>query len=252
MCWLEATWLGSGDMPRERCHVRARVAGRKGQVKLLSMALHQVHSGGCSPSSRARQTLARRMAISLYRKQLFHFMVTEAPCGTKSSGAPGLFHTVTGQSSTELPTLLALARAGCRGYVLARSSYLTGSHGDMVCFEGAGVPHHRGAQVPLSRRWTGHKKVVSLGRHEPAALRGCSAAWYCAVSGHRQRGNVTDWGWDVGGAGTWNTSLEDACLDFHRTLGDPEPFHFCWSPGLSAHNFSCSPGITAAACGTTN
>ena len=29
-----------------------------GQVKLPSTALHQVHSGGCSPSARALQTLA--------------------------------------------------------------------------------------------------------------------------------------------------------------------------------------------------
>ena len=193
------------------------------------------------------------MVTSLCKKQLFHFTVTEAPGGTqtKSSGAPGLFHaamstSAMGQSSTEPPARPALARAGCRGYVLARSS-LTGSCWDMVCFEGAGVPHPRGAQVPPSRQWTGHDKVVSLGRREPAALWGHSAAWYCTVSGHRRPGNVTERGWEVGGASTWNTSLEDARLDFHRTLEDPESFHFCCSPGLSARDFSCSPGITAAA-----
>ena len=42
---------------------------------------------------------------------------------------------------------------------------------------------------------------------------------------------MTDWGWDAGGASTCNTSFKDACLVFHRTLGDPDSFHFCCSLG---------------------
>lgn len=81
---------------------------------------------------------------------------------------------------------------------------------------------------------TGHDEVVSLGRQEPAALRGHSAAWHCTVAAT---------GWDVGGAGSWNTSPEDARSDFHRTLGDPESFQFCCSPGLPARD---SPSSSAS------
>lgn len=127
------------------------------------------------------------------QKELLRFTVTEAPGGThtKSSGAPVLSHAAVsmpamGQGSVELPVLLVLARAGCSGCILGQifPDLLPQGHGLFCCFAGVGALHPGGAELPLSRQWTRLDKVVSLGRHEPAALWGHSAAWYSAVSGH--------------------------------------------------------------------
>lgn len=118
MHWLEVPWLGSGDMPRERCCVRARVASREGESEA---AIHSFVPGlhwWLQPVCKGAPDTGLKDSELTVQKQLSHFMVTEAPGGTqtKSPGASGLFHAAmstpaTDQRSTEPPALLALARA---------------------------------------------------------------------------------------------------------------------------------------------